>query len=227
MSIRPVIDSRGDIVALLFVDVRMKVVIGALCSCIIRMILISLGVLVSFGVIQWRYMRRNGIGPLMRIRGNAAAFAQNDTATTASPEGVRTRDEIQELAESISRMEGDIVRYIDNTLPTTPTRQEPAPSRFAWRRSRSGSRRLPSSTGACPMIRWFDCIDTNIQMPAEWAESVLRPLPQASVCRKGKVHRFSKRSLCSLYVDMVRVRPVCRGHEVFGADRFARVSPAA
>ena len=122
-SILPVIDSKGDIVALLFVDVWMKVIIGTLRSYILRMIMISLGILMVFGIAYWFYMRRNFIDPLMEIRGNVTEFAQNETVITTSLENIRTGDEIQELAESISGMEGDIVQYIDNIQVITAEKE--------------------------------------------------------------------------------------------------------
>ena len=122
-SILPVIDSQGNIVALLFVDVWMKVIIGTLRSYILKMIMISLGILAVFSVAYWLLMRRSFIGPLMKIRSNVTEFAQNDTVTTTSIDDIRTNDEIQELAESISGMEGDIVRYIDNIRTITAEKE--------------------------------------------------------------------------------------------------------
>ena len=122
-SILPVVDSQGNIVALLFVDVWMKVIIGTLRGYILRMILVSLVILTLFGILYWRFMRRSFIGPLMRINGNVKQFAQNDTATTTSIDDIRTKDEIQELAESISHMESDIVRYIDNIKTITAEKE--------------------------------------------------------------------------------------------------------
>lgn len=122
-SLLPIIDSQGKVVAMLSVDVWMEVIIGTLNSYILRMVLISLGALAVFGIVYWSFMRRNFIGPLMQIRGNVTEFAQNDTVTTTSLEGIKTKDEIQELAESISLMESDIVKYIDNIQTITAEKE--------------------------------------------------------------------------------------------------------
>ena len=122
-SMLPIIDSQGKVVAMLSVDVRMQVIIGTLREYILRMVLISLGVLVIFMVIYWFAMKKYFVGPLMRIRDNVTEFAENDTVTSTSLEGIRTRDEIQQLAESISKMEGDIVRYIDNIRTITAEKE--------------------------------------------------------------------------------------------------------
>ena len=122
-SMLPVEDSGGKVVALLFVDVWMKVIISTLTRYIVTMILISLGVLVLFSIVYWFFMRKNVIEPLMRIRGNVSEFADNNTVTTTRLEDIRTKDEIQDLAESIGAMEKDIVKYIDNIRTITAEKE--------------------------------------------------------------------------------------------------------
>ena len=59
----------------------------------------------------------------MRIRRNVTEFAQNDTKTTTLLSDIHTKDEIQELAESISLMENDIVKYIGNIRTITAEKE--------------------------------------------------------------------------------------------------------
>ena len=122
-SMMPVIDSRGKVVAVLLVDVWMQLIMTTLRGYIVRMILFSLGTLAVFCIAYWFYLRRKFIGPLMKIRDNVTEFARNDTVTATSLEGIRTKDEIQELAESISRMENDIVQYIGNIRTITAEKE--------------------------------------------------------------------------------------------------------
>ena len=122
-SMLPVIDSQGRIAAVLLVDVWMELIMTTLRGYIVRMILISLGILAVFGIAYWFFMRRSFIGPLMQIRGNVAEFAKNDTETTISLANIRTKDEIQELAESISLMESDIIRYIGSIQTITAEKE--------------------------------------------------------------------------------------------------------
>ena len=122
-SMLPIIDSQGKVVALLLVDVWMEVILSTLYSYIIKMVLISAGVLALFSVAYWFFMRRNFIGPLMRIRGNVTEFARNDTKTTISLSDIQTGDEIQDLAQSIGTMESDIVQYIDNIRKITAEKE--------------------------------------------------------------------------------------------------------
>ena len=122
-SMLPIIDSQGKVVAMLSVDVWMQVIIGSLQSYIFRMVLISLGILAVFCVGHWIFLRKNFINPLMSIRENVTEFAQNETVITTSLEHIHTNDEIQDLAESISRMECDIVQYIANIRDITAEKE--------------------------------------------------------------------------------------------------------
>ncbi len=122
-SVLPVIDSQGNVVALLLVDVWMKVIITTLRSYILNMALISLGVLAVFCVVYWVFMRKSFIRPLMKIRDNVTEFAQNETVTTTTLNDIQTKDEIQQLAESIDQMEGDIVDYIGKIKTITAEKE--------------------------------------------------------------------------------------------------------
>ena len=122
-SMLPVIDSQGKIAAVLLVDVWMEMIMTTLRGYIVRMILYSLGILAVFSVVYWSFMRRNFLNPLMRIRGNVTEFARNNAKTTISLANIRTKDEIQELAESIGQMEHDIIRYIDNIQSITAEKE--------------------------------------------------------------------------------------------------------
>ena len=122
-SMLPVKDSGGKVVALLFVDIWMQTIISTLQSFILKMVLISLIVLALFSVIYWLFMRKNFIGPLMKIRKNVTEFAQNDTVTETNLAEIQTEDEIQETAESIATMESDIIKYIDNIQTITAEKE--------------------------------------------------------------------------------------------------------
>jgi len=122
-SMLPVKDSAGKVVAVLFVDIWMKDIMSTLHSYILRMVLISLGTLAFFCIIHWFIMRRYFIDPLMKIRDNVTEFAENNTVTTIALTGIKTKDEIQELAESIHLMEGDIVKYIHNIRTITAEKE--------------------------------------------------------------------------------------------------------
>ena len=122
-SMLPVIDSAGNVVAVLLVDVWMELIMTTLRGYIVRMVLISLGILALFNVVYWFVIRKSFVDPLMKIRGNVTEFAKNETETTISLDDIRTNDEIQELANSIGRMENDIVKYIGNIRTITAEKE--------------------------------------------------------------------------------------------------------
>ena len=122
-SMLPVKDSQGKVVAVLLVDVWMEMIMTTLHGYIVKMVLISLGILLIFSVLYWAFMRKKFISPLMRIRGNVTEFAKNETETTISLGDIKTKDEIQELADSICLMENDIIKYISNIQAITAEKE--------------------------------------------------------------------------------------------------------
>ena len=122
-SMLPVKDSQGNVVAVLLVDVWMEMIMTTLHGYIVKMVLISLGILLIFSVLYWAFMRKKFISPLMRIRGNVTEFAKNETETTISLGDIKTKDEIQELADSICLMENDIIKYISNIQAITAEKE--------------------------------------------------------------------------------------------------------
>lgn len=111
-SILPVKDSGDKTVALLFVDVHMEVIVSTLVGYIFRVLVISAALLAVFGICYFIFMKRCIIEPIKVIKQNAYDFEESDGQLTDTLSLVRTGDEIQELAETISSMEHAIVRYI-------------------------------------------------------------------------------------------------------------------
>ena len=157
-SILPVIDSNGDIVALLFVDVWMEVIIATLNGYIVQMILFSVGVLALFSIAYWIFMRRYFVNPLMRIRKNVTEFAEKDTVTTTSLETIHTKDEIQDLAQSIHLMENEIISYIDNIKTITAEKERIGAELSIATQIQADM--LPRIFPAFPDIREFDIYAT-------------------------------------------------------------------
>ena len=122
-SMLPVTDSSGRVAALLFVDVWMQEIVSNLQEYMVRSILSSLVILAVFIVFHWIRMRRSFVDPLMRIGENVTEFAQTGTANVKPLEDIRTNDEIQDLAQSIARMETDIVSYIDDLQRITAEKE--------------------------------------------------------------------------------------------------------
>lgn len=122
-SCLPVIDSNGKIVALLFVDTYMDVVMTTLLAFVFEMIMISLVLLTVFCVLSWFYLKKELIDPLLIIGRNVSIFANSGAKNDGSLGKISTNDELQDLAESVSAMESDIVEYIDNIRNITAEKE--------------------------------------------------------------------------------------------------------
>ena len=122
-SCLPVKDSTGQVVALLFVDTHMEVILLALLSFVINMFIISFVLLALFCVLHWYFMRKFLIGPLMLIRSNVKNFAASNASNDDSLSTIKTNDELEDLALSVDQMEKDIVNYIDNIRTITAEKE--------------------------------------------------------------------------------------------------------
>jgi len=122
-SVLPIPDGEGRTVALLFVDVHMALIVSALMRYVLRAVFISGVLLAVFCVIYWFFMKRSLLKPISIIRRNAHEFAESNANLTDTLEQIKTRDELQDLAESISTMEHSIVEYISNIKKVTAEKE--------------------------------------------------------------------------------------------------------
>ena len=122
-SCLPVKDSTGSIVALLFVDTRMEVILSTLYRYICNMIVISLVLLTVYCIVNYQLMKKNFFSPLMKIRDNVRSFAENNAQHDDTLAQIKTGDEMEDLATDINNMEKDIVKYIDNIQTITAEKE--------------------------------------------------------------------------------------------------------
>ncbi len=122
-SCLPIKDSSGEVVALLFVDTNMKLIRTTLLNYVANMIIIALILLGAFCVMNWYFIHKNLIKPLMLIRKNVRNFAASTTIEKELRDSIHTNDELEDLAQSIYRMEEDIVDYIDNIQKITAEKE--------------------------------------------------------------------------------------------------------
>lgn len=118
----PIIDSNGKTAAILFVDIFMTLIRSTMIEYIVKVVLISLFLLAVFCVFYWHFMNGAVIEPVRIISKNAEEFAQNATISS-SLEEIKTNDEVQDLAESVSSMEHSIVEYIQNIQTVTAEKE--------------------------------------------------------------------------------------------------------
>ncbi len=122
-SCLPVKDSTGATVALLFVDTHMNEILSTLLKFVLHMVAISLVLMILFCHFNWYAMRKNFLGPVMKIKSNVSKFVQNNAQVDDSLTTIKTGDEIEDLAMSVYDMEKDIVNYIDNLQTITAEKE--------------------------------------------------------------------------------------------------------
>ena len=122
-SCLPIKDSSGSTVALLFVDTNMEVILSTLHRYVLTISCIALIVLIVFSALNWYFMNRYLINPLLVIRRNVLHFATNNARNDNTLERIRTRDELEELAVSVNKMENDIAQYIEEIRTVTAEKE--------------------------------------------------------------------------------------------------------
>ena len=122
-SCLPVRDSEGDVAALLFVDTDMEEILSTLRSYIINTGIIVVILLVIFCVLNWYFLNRSLIHPLLAIRKHVMDFASSGVKNDHSLDGIRTGDEMEELAKAVNKMEDDLVAYIEDIRAITAEKE--------------------------------------------------------------------------------------------------------
>ena len=122
-SCLPIKDSKGNTVALLFVDTNMEVIHSTLHRFVTNMVIIALILLGAFCLLNWYYMNVSLIRPMLLIRENVGRFGENTSVPDDSLTRIHTNDELEDLAKSINHMELEIVDYIDNIQTITAEKE--------------------------------------------------------------------------------------------------------
>lgn len=122
--ISPILDSNNQCVALLIVDVHMEIIVSTRVKYIIRVIAVTLSLLAIFSVLFWAFMKRSVLQPIAMIRKNAHEFAENNAQISSDElDKIKTGDELQDLAYSITSMEHSIVEYINHIQEVTAEKE--------------------------------------------------------------------------------------------------------
>lgn len=120
-AILPVKNDAGQVTATLSVDVPMPNIIRDLN----RYLLLTVAVTVLLGllvlILVLGYLRRKVIAPITHLTANAERFAASRELQETLD--IRTGDEVETLAHALSRMERDIIDYIDNLASVTAEKE--------------------------------------------------------------------------------------------------------
>ncbi len=122
-ALLPIINAEGTVIALLGVEVPMSTITDALRQYIIYAVLITIILVVIFIIVYVIYCYKSVIMPINRIAAETAGFIENDNKISDHLSDIRTKDEIQNLAESILKMQKDINEYIDNITHITAEKE--------------------------------------------------------------------------------------------------------
>ena len=122
-SVIPIINSRGESVALLFVDIAMEVIQSTLRRFIIKTIIISLIIMMLCSQVCYFYMNKTLINPLHLIESCLMEFADNNATITEKLKEIVSKDELQNLSETIYSMEQTVVEYIEEVKSITAEKE--------------------------------------------------------------------------------------------------------
>lgn len=120
----PIMDeSTGKCIASIGVEIPMTTIKAALRQYILYAGLITLAVVVGFIAIYIWYAYKTVIIPVDTIAEEVGGFIENNNTISEKLKHIKTRDEIQNLAENTLKMEMDINEYIKNITAITAEKE--------------------------------------------------------------------------------------------------------
>ena len=123
----PLVNSRGEYVAVIGADVAVEQVYDELNRIIVILAAIVIGVILIVSVLFSLYVRRNMIRPLQMLVDGAHNFVSNNyingSGAVSKLVQINTRDELQSLAEAFNKMSVDIAQYISDVTSLTNERE--------------------------------------------------------------------------------------------------------
>jgi sigma-B regulation protein RsbU (phosphoserine phosphatase) len=118
----PVYDSKGNIKSIIVVEKTMTRLVNARNSYVIRVVIGTIAALVLFLAIFAVYLRKAIIKPVLTVAGEAKRFADTNEPSDELLK-IRQKDEIGILAQSVGKMETDIVEYTKNLTAVTAEKE--------------------------------------------------------------------------------------------------------
>lgn len=122
-AVVPIYTTKGDIVAILVVEVAMEALQNMLARFIILTLLASGGLIALNIAAYLAYLRRSVVKPIGIMTREAESFIQKETRISEKLPQIKTGDEIEQLAKAIHQLEVDINQYIDDLTRVTAERE--------------------------------------------------------------------------------------------------------
>lgn len=113
----------GDDILLLGVEIPMTTIETALTQYVLFAVCVSVAIILLVIVIYMAYLYRTVIKPINTIAKETGSFIENGNIQSHSLLEVNTKDEIENLSNSILKMQNDINEYINNLTRITAERE--------------------------------------------------------------------------------------------------------
>lgn len=122
----PVLTKDGELAAVIGVEVPMMRIQSAAQALIKSIVLITFLVIVAVIIVFVLYLMKRLVGPVGVLSREVRRFGESGERTEEairSLSSIKTRDEIQTLAEQIDKMEQDMLSYVDNIRKITAEKE--------------------------------------------------------------------------------------------------------
>ncbi len=122
----PVLTRDGELAAVIGVEVPMMRIQSAAQALIKSIVLITFLVIVAVIIVFVLYLMKRLVGPVGVLSREVRRFGESGERTEEairSLSSIKTRDEIQTLAEQIDKMEQDMLSYVDNIRKITAEKE--------------------------------------------------------------------------------------------------------
>lgn len=113
----------GDDILLLGVEIPMTTIESALTQYVLFAVCVSVAIILLVIVIYMAYLYRTVIKPINSIAQETGSFIENGNVQSRSLVDINTKDEIENLSNSILKMQNDINDYINNLTRITAERE--------------------------------------------------------------------------------------------------------
>lgn len=113
----------GDDILLLGVEIPMTTIESALTQYVLFAVCVSVAIILLVIVIYMAYLYKTVIKPINTIAQETGSFIENGNVQSRSLVDINTKDEIENLSNSILKMQNDINDYINNLTRITAERE--------------------------------------------------------------------------------------------------------
>ena len=118
----PIMNEAGEVVVVIGVEIPMSTIQTSLRDYLIYAVLVTVVLIVAFIVVYMIYLYGKVINPIRKVSAEASVFVE-DRKVSEALEKIKTKDEIQNLAQTIHKMQVDINEYITNITAITAEKE--------------------------------------------------------------------------------------------------------